>query len=237
MGFNIGDYNESFDSKVLTPGVHFCRIRGIELSSPPYDPKAIQITLLLEGEDKGLGFEGALIDKNDPSKGRYTGQIGYVKLSRYAFRDWTTPDGKFIDADTSACRAIAKLASQLKILEELKNDPRLQKEVNVEELVQIARPYFLDPDLWAYYAIGGTEKWVEGYSNPNYNLYLVKPEKGFTNVSVNKEKVQPYNEELFIIKTERDTTPVTEDDEFNPDDLTPVENKFTFPNDLDNLGI
>lgn len=210
MGFNVNDFNIGGGvSKVLTPGTHLCRIVDIQSGVTLFDPNKLQLTFVLESQPEGGGFTGIAIDKNDPSKGNYEGRIAYVRNGQYPFQDWER-DGKVIDADTNACNFLARLANSLGVLNEMKKDPALQKNVNIDEFATIAKKYLCDPDLWAYYTIAGKEKWTEGYNNPNYNMYFAKYANRKNYVSLKEDGVIPFDEETHIIKTERGIPVTTE---------------------------
>ncbi len=210
MGFNVNDFNVgSGFSKVLEPGTHLCRIVDIQSSVTPFDPTKRQLTFIMEGKPEGGNFVGIAIDKNDPSKGNYEGRIAYVRNGQYPFQDWER-DGKIIDADTNACNFLASLATSLGVMTEMKKDPALQRDINIDEFAVIAKKYLCDPDLWAYYTIAGREKWTEGYNKPNYNLYFAKYADRKNYVSLKEENVIPFDEEKHIVHVERGVAVTTE---------------------------
>ena len=204
MGFNVNDFKVgSGASKVLTPGTHLCRIVNIQSGPTPFDPERLQITFVLEGQPEGGSFVGVTVDKNDLSKGNYEGKVGYVRNGQYSFSEWKKNSGEVIDADTQACNFLASLATSLGVMSEMKKDPALQRDVNLEEFTAVAKKYICDPDIWAYYTIAGKEKWTEGYNNPNYNMYFAKYADRKNYVSLKEDGVIPFDEEKHIVKTER----------------------------------
>ena len=204
MSFNINEFEVSkgTGSKILEPGTHLCRVVDIEASATPYDINKIQITFKLEGEPESGDFVGVAIDKNNPSLGNYEGKVGFVKNGQYAFNDWVN-NGELTTADTNACNFLARFSNSLGVFDEMKKDPALQQNVNIYDFVAVAKKYICDPDLWAYYTIGGKEKWVEGYNNPNYYLHFVKYENRKNFVSLEEDKVVPFNPDDHIIKTDK----------------------------------
>jgi hypothetical protein len=44
----------------------------------------------------------------------------------------------------------------------------------IEDYVMEVRKYLIDPELWGYFTIAGSEYFNEGYTNPNYRLFFPK---------------------------------------------------------------
>lgn len=228
MNFNVNDYSVGNSvSKILEPGTHECRILDIKAGTPSYDleKKTFQLTFTLEGKPEGGSFVGCAIDKNDPSKGNYEGRIGFVNNGQYAFKDWTTPKGEFITKENQAFSFLNNLAINLGVFEEAKKNPIFAKEdISFDEYFQVIKKYICDPDLWAFYTIGGKQKWTEGYDRPNYTMFFPKyaDRKSFVGLDINKVIVFDPENEKHIIKVERgvpvtaqaDTIPTTEADPF-----------------------
>ena len=231
MGFNVNDYSVgNGGSKVLEPGTHLCRIVDIKPSVPAYDTSKIQLTFIVEGQPEGGSFIGAAIDKQDPSKGNYEGKMAFVKASSWDFQEWKKTTGEVIDADTNACNFLANLANSLGVLNDMKKDPSLAKEVDINTFASVAKKYICDPDLWAYYTIGGKQRWAEGFNNPNYNMYFVKYENRKNYVSLKEDGVVPFDEEKHIVKTEKPIS-VT-NDENNTSVVDIIEEPQTIAEDL-----
>lgn len=157
--------------KLLNPGTHYCRIVDITLDEPPYKKDAYFINLKLEGEDRGDDFQGIDLDKNNPSLGKYRGQVAYVKSGQYPFSTYTY-DGKVIERDQQIFRWINNLARQMDVLDKM-NAKGVEADT-IEEYVMEVRKYLIDPELWGHYTIAGKEYFNEGYSNPNYRLFFPK---------------------------------------------------------------
>jgi hypothetical protein len=157
--------------KLLNPGTHYCRIVDITLDEPPYKKDAYFINLKLEGEDRGDDFQGIDLDKNNPSLGKYRGQVAYVKSGQYPFSTYTF-DGKVIERDQQIFRWINNLARQMDVLDKM-NAKGVEADT-IEEYVMEVRKYLIDPELWGHYTIAGKEYFNEGYSNPNYRLFFPK---------------------------------------------------------------
>lgn len=173
--FKSSDYKEKKGNsvpKIIQPGTQYCRILDIKLDIPPYKKEGYFIILKLEGVDQGDEFVGLEIDKNNPSLGHYRGQVANVKTTQYAITDYVF-NNKPIKRDKQIFNFINNLAKQLNVLETMnKNNV---SGATIEEYVDSAKKYLIDPELWAYFTIGGIEYFNEGYSNPNYKLLLPKP--------------------------------------------------------------
>ena len=206
MTWKIEDFKENggkFVSKIIQPGTHLCRIIDVEVAAPAYDQNKLQVNFLMETEPIGGDFEGVLIDKNDPKKGSYQGQIGYVKNGQYAFGDWVTPSGEKRYANNEACDFIARLCVSLGVWDAVKVEPKLRNGVTAAELAEVAKKHICNPNLWAYYTIGGVEKWQDGYDYPNYYLHFVKYQNRKNYVSLKKDGVVPFDEDVHIIKRDK----------------------------------
>lgn len=204
--FKSADFKPSTGAgipKLLNPGTHYCRIIDITLDEPPYKKGAYFINVKLEGEDRGDDFEGIDIDKNNPSLGKYRGQVAYVKSGQYAFSTYEY-DGKTIERDQQIFRWINNLARQMGILDKM-NAKGVEADT-IEEYVMEVRKYLIDPELWGHFTIAGKEYFNEGYSNPNYRLFFPKNVKlTFPFSAIEDEDRNPtnfitFNSETHIIK-------------------------------------
>lgn len=156
-------------SKILKPGTHYCRIVDIRVEEPPYDSNNRQVLLVLEGVDQGDSFEGVMIDKNRPELGTYRGMVATVKHDYYDFKDFEWK-GDLISKDQQIYNWINNLAKRLGVLGQMNAD-NVSGET-IEEYVQEAKKYLVNPELWAYFTIAGKEYYTEGYDLPNYRLFL-----------------------------------------------------------------
>src|SRR5690348_3276608 len=103
--------------KSLQPGNHVAKINNITLEEG-FDGGSYFVLLHLEGEDLGQGFEGFLVNKENPNGPRYKGQTGRVKLTPYAFSSGEHNGHKF-DRDLSILGALKNLAIALGKQQEL----------------------------------------------------------------------------------------------------------------------
>ena len=90
MAFSLNDFNPAegnYVSKILLPGTHKCRIIDLKLERPPYDKDQYNLIFVLEGEEIGDGFEGIQVDRNNPARGNYKGQIASVRSGQFGFKE------------------------------------------------------------------------------------------------------------------------------------------------------
>lgn len=202
--------------KIMSPGTHYCRIVDMKLDRPPYMPEKEPyfVLLTLEGVDLGNDFQGIAIDKNDPSRGNYRGQIASVRSGRYPFTTYTY-NGNTIQRDDQIFRWVNNLAKQLGVLEQMNADN--VEASTIEEYVDVVRRYVVNPELWAHHTIGGQEYFTEGYDKPNYRMFYPKPEgKLLPFAAVEDENGQPLNLLNFdrakhiIVKADETAETVTE---------------------------
>jgi len=110
---NIKTEGGSSVPKTLSPGNVEFKIYDVRLEAPVYKQDAYNVILNVEGPALGDDFEGFFVDKDDPSKGRYAGQVGRVRLSEYPFADGTTKKGVEISRDAEMLKALQQLCKNL----------------------------------------------------------------------------------------------------------------------------
>ena len=114
MALSTKDLKDSGASvrKTIAPGSQTLKINSVNLEPFKFIENAYHLMLHVESEPI-KGFEGFLIDQNDPSKGNYEGQIGRVKANRYAYADGETKSGIKIERDRSILMFIKNLCTGL----------------------------------------------------------------------------------------------------------------------------
>ena len=176
--FSLNNYNPSegnYVSKILLPGTHKCRIIDLKLERPPYDRDQYNLIFVLEGEEIGDGFEGIQINRLDPSKGNYKGQIASVRSGQFGFKDWVYK-GKTILRDESIQNFLGSFLKQLGLLEKFQG-LNIQCDT-IEDLVVAIRNFICKPDFWLYFTIGGQKYFKDGSDYANYSLFLPKRTEG-----------------------------------------------------------
>jgi hypothetical protein len=201
--------------KTITPGNHVLKINSIELEEFKFIPGAYH--LMLHVETKPIeGFEGFLIDKDDESKGHYSGQIGRVKGSQYAFADGETKSGIKIQRDRSILIFLRTLAHTMELdswfLEQDGQHETIEDFVKAFNKTADFRGKFLE------FCIAGKEyEGKTGYTN--YDMWLPKAEnKKYAMAEVETDKVMTYDEAKHLRKIEvKDVKGFGDDDTlFNP---------------------
>lgn len=210
MAFNLNDFNPAegeYVSKVLTPGTHKCSIIDLKLEKPPYDATQYNLIFVLEGPEQEEGFEGLQINRLDPSKGNYKGQIGYVKSSQYAYKDWVYKE-KPISRDSSIQSFLGTFLKQVGLLEQVQA-MNISADT-IEEFVEEIKVIICKPELVFNFTISGQKYYKEGYDKPNYSLFFPKKIEGKYAFSSdeNLDKLQVFDEAVHI--TERKTSDTTD---------------------------
>ena len=234
MAFSLNDFNPAegnYVSKILLPGTHKCRIIDLKLERPPYDKDQYNLVFVLEGEELGDGFEGVQLDRNNPTRGNFKGQIASVRSGQFGFKDWVYK-GKNILRDESIQNYLGSFLKQMEILEKFQS---LKIECStIEELVAAIKSFVCKPDFWMYFTIGGQKYYKDGSDFPNYSLYLPKRVEGKYAYALTQENPNffMYNEAIHIYEkkvTEETAETVSEfspapvaDDIFNPANSSPV---------------
>ena len=186
-------------AKTIAPGNHTLRINSIALEDFTFIDGAKHLVLNVETEPIE-GFEGFLIDKDDESKGRHTGQIGRVKASQYAFADGETKSGIKIQRDRSILIFLQNLSKSLGV-----NDwftAQNGKHETIEDFVKAFNDSKVYANIYLDFCIGGKEYMGKtGYTN--YDMYLPKADRStYAYGEKGSSKVIAYNEATHMKKLE-----------------------------------
>jgi len=100
--------------KTIVPGNYTLKINSIVLEDFKFIENAKHIILNVETEPIE-GFEGFMIDKDNPEAGHHAGQVGRVKASQYAYADGTTKTGIKIQRDRSVLIFLQNLCKALDV--------------------------------------------------------------------------------------------------------------------------
>ena len=185
--------SNSSKSKTLVPGTTNVTITGMVCKLNNYrDQDGFDIEIQVVGPDLGEGFVGFFKDKEDPSLGRFNGAVGTVRLNQYTYTTKTYPakndrPEQIVTRDQSIIADLNKLANVVGKFDEL-----FEGEVeNIPALIAKAARVFNGCTFKA--TIGGKEWLKDGFIK--YNLFIVKPEKGFYGFEAVKaeiSKIQPF---------------------------------------------
>jgi hypothetical protein len=214
MALSTTDLKESGSGlpKTITPGNSSLKINSVTLENFQFIPGAYHLMLNVETAPID-GFEGFMIDKDNPEAGHYAGQIGRVKASQYAFADGKTKSGVEIQRDRSILIFIQNLCKTLNandwfIAQDGKHD-------TIEEFVEAFNTAAPFKDVYLDMCVAGKE--YEGKSGyTNYDMWLPKGSKDGYAYSVSGGKVMQYNENIHLKKLEvKNVESFGEDDDLN----------------------
>lgn len=185
--------------KTITPGNHVLKINKLELEEFSFIPGAYHLLLHTETEPIE-GFEGFLLDKDNPEGGHYAGQIGRIKASQYAFADGETKSGVKIQRDRSIMIFLQNLCKALNIQDWFTAQDGLHE--TIEDLINAFNKNASVKENYLNFCVAGKEYMGKtGYIN--YDLYLPKAEKGkYSFGNVEDGKVMKYDESLHLKKSE-----------------------------------
>lgn len=196
--------------KTIAPGNHTLKINRIELEPFKFIDGAMHLILHVETEPIA-GFEGFMIDKDNPEAGHYAGQIGRVKASQYAFADGQTKSGIKIQRDRSVLIFLQNLCKGLDINDWFVSQDN--KHDSIEEFVEAFNNTAPYKDKYLDMCVAGKE--YEGKSGyTNYDMWLPKGSKDAYAFVAKGGRVLPYNEADHLKKME-----VKEVGSFGDDDL------------------
>lgn len=212
-------------SKTFGPGNHTLKVHRIELE----DFKFIEggKHLILHCETKPIeGFEGFLIDKDNPEKGHYAGQVGRIKASQYAYADGVTKSGIQVQRDVSILVFLRNLCNALDISKWF--EAQDNKHDTIEEFVAAFNREAPIEGKYIDVCVAGKE-YTNKQGYPSYDLHLAKPGKGAYNMGKEgSSKIIVFDENEHLKK--QDVKPVQNFD--TEEDMTmPAANAADF--DLD----
>ncbi len=191
-------------SKTLTVGNQKCKINGISLEEFPLKPGSYHVILHLEGPESE-GFEGFLINKDDPSMGHHKGQVGKVKSSQWAFADGETKGGTKISRDTEILKFYKQLAKALGIEAWLTANDDKHDTIEAYTLaLNTDQPF---AGKFIEFCIGGKEYKNKGGFTA-YDLFLPKFTKGGAPFAAIDAEVIMFNETEHVVKQK--AAPVSE---------------------------
>lgn len=184
--------------KTIAPGNHTLKINGVALEEFKFISGAYHLVLNVETAPIE-GFEGFMIDKDNPDAGHYAGQIGRVKASQYAFADGTTKSGIQIQRDKSILIFLQNLCKALDVNEWfLAQD---NKHDSIEEFVAAFNNEAPFKGKYLDMCIAGKEyEGKGGYTN--YDMWLPKGSKDGYAYAPKGGKVLQYNEDEHLKKME-----------------------------------
>jgi hypothetical protein len=217
MGLSTTDLGAGSSSsslpKTIAPGNHVLKINSIELEDFRFIEGAKHLILHVETEPIE-GFEGFMLDKDNPEAGHYAGQIGRIKASQYAYSDGETKSGIKIQRDRSILIFLQSLSKTLGI-----NDWFIEQDgqhETIEDFVVAFSKNAPFKDKYLEFCVAGKE-YLNKNDYTNYDMWLPKAEnKKYSFGEVEGGKVIPYDETKHLKKLEvKDVNKFGDDDDFS----------------------
>lgn len=230
-GLSTKDVKTGGLPKTVEPGERILKINNVHLKQFDFMKEEGSYFLILDVETKPIpGFEGFLIDKDDPAKGCYKGQIGSVKTNQYSYKDGETKSGVKTDRNLDILRMIKSICIATGCLAWF--DKADGKYETIEEFVEAFSKDAPFAGKYLKFCIAGKEYVNKTNGYINYDLHLPKWQKGrvlFEAENATPSKLVKFNPDDHIIKqTIKSTAEFGEDDDTGIDEL-PID-------DENNLG-
>jgi len=197
--------------KTISPGNHVLKINMIDLEDFKFIDGAKHLILHVETEPIA-GFEGFALDKDNPEKGHYDGQIGRVKASQYAFADGETKTGIKIQRDRSILIFLQSLCKTLGINEWFTEQDGAHD--TIEDFIEAFNRTAPIKDKYLEFCVAGREyEGKTGYTN--YDMWLPKSEnRKYSFGEIEEGKVITFDESKHLKKLETREVKSFGDDEF-----------------------
>jgi hypothetical protein len=197
--------------KTISPGNHVLKINMIDLEDFKFIDGAKHLILHVETEPIA-GFEGFALDKDNPEKGHYDGQIGRIKASQYAFADGKTKTGIEIQRDRSILIFLQSLCKTFGVNEWFTEQDG--KHDTIEDFVDAFNASAPIKDKYLEFCVAGREyEGKTGYTN--YDMWLPKSEnRKYSFGEIEEGKVITFDESKHLKKLETKEVKSFGDDEF-----------------------
>jgi hypothetical protein len=199
--------------KTISPGNHVLKINMLDLEEFKFIDGAKHLILHVETEPID-GFEGFALDKDNPEKGHYAGQIGRIKASQYAFADGETKSGIKIQRDRSILIFLQNLCKSLGVNDWFTDQDG--KHDTIEDFIEAFNKTAPIKDKYLEFCVAGKEyEGKTGYTN--YDMWLPKAEnKKYAFGEVEEGKVITFDESKHLKKLETKEVKNFGDDDFTP---------------------
>jgi hypothetical protein len=197
--------------KTISPGNHVLKINMIDLEDFKFIDGAKHLILHVETEPIA-GFEGFALDKDNPEKGHYDGQIGRIKASQYAYADGETKTGIKIQRDRSILIFLQSLCKTFGVNEWFTEQDG--KHDTIEDFVDAFNASAPIKDKYLEFCVAGREyEGKTGYTN--YDMWLPKSEnRKYSFGEIEEGKVITFDESKHLKKIETKEVKSFGDDEF-----------------------
>jgi hypothetical protein len=199
--------------KTISPGNKVLKINHVELEDFKFIDNAKHLILHVETEPIE-GFEGFALDKDNPERGHFKGQIGRVKASQYAYADGETKTGIKIQRDRSILIFLQNLCKTMGLNEWMQ--AQHNKHDTIEDFIDAFNQTAPIKDVYLEFCVAGKE-YVGKTGYTNYDMWLPKAENGkYAFGEVEGGKVINYNEAKHLKTLEtKEVKNFGEDDDFS----------------------
>ena len=216
--------NSNLPKKIL-PGNNVVKINSVSLNQPPFAKEDNGYRLTIEVETKPIdGFEGFARDKNDPSKGNYLGQIGWVDTWEFYYKDGVTKNGTKTNRDNQLLIDLVRIMTATDCEKWRKDNDK--KFDTIEEYVAAFNHDAPFKDKWINICVCGKRyKNKSGYDD--FNLFLPRDTRGKFAMTPENEKSKciVFNETEHIKGAPATAQPTQANVEIF--DEKPIDDKFT----------
>lgn len=183
---------------IIHPGNHEIHILSTEVRKGDGE-FGDKVTLKVETRPLPAPFKGLAKNKEDASAGSYAGQVGWVSLSRWGFKDGETPNGFVVVRDDEMFRSLGVLCRDIGLGLAEWWDNQDGKHETVDQLYaafEKDKPY---QGVWFHACIAGKEYMNGQYVN--YELFFNRETRETGKpFSLNKDKVQKYFESSHLVR-------------------------------------
>jgi len=163
--------NNKVVQKIIQPGNVTAKINNIYIKSANlWKEGAYEIKLNIETAPLE-NFEGFFIDKNDPSKGHYAGQIGDLSCTEFPFADGESKTGIKFNRDIEILKFLKRLCDVMQINNWF--NAQDNKHATIEDFIIAMNNEQPFKNIYLNWCIAGREYHnKQGYVN--YNLFIPK---------------------------------------------------------------
>lgn len=186
-------------SKIIRTGTLEATVHKISILETEYTKSKGGFFIILHMESKPVeeaGFEGLFIDKNDPAKGRYKGQIGRVKASQFAFVDnnWGSKEDW---AKTFIKTLCINMGAKSFFTE--------NEHLNYLELIEKINDEAVFSGKYTWFCVGASKYFVKDDEYAKYDLFLPIADKANKKypISFNTDSLLKYDSSKHLIERDK----------------------------------
>lgn len=183
----------NFMSPILAPGNHLVKLVSIVIR-PETDIAKFgeKLILTLESQPLPEPFKGIQIDKNDPSKGNYNGQIGFVAYSKWGFRNQIFNNVEIL-RDDEFMRAMQNICRELGLIEWFESKDNVAGIDTVDDLIKAFNSEAPFKDIYFTACLAGRAYLSKDGKHTNHELSFPREDRTLGKAfSLDAKKVQQF---------------------------------------------